>query len=181
MLSSGVSSETHIEPDPEIVRGVWHGFLEDPPRIRVAVKCLVRRGDGAVLVVRYRDSVKGEDFFAPPGGGVRFGETLETALAREMREEFATELVNVRRVGMLENFFTCEGVRGHELVMVFAAELSRREVYRQETIAVADGGSRWTAHWLQKRDLRSEDRPEALPLYPDGFSRLAFVPDESPE
>ena len=55
-------------------------------RIRVRV-CALCEDDGRLLMIRH--SGLGEDgvFWSPPGGGVHFGEGLEDAVVREVREE----------------------------------------------------------------------------------------------
>jgi 8-oxo-dGTP diphosphatase len=57
-------------------------------RIRVCGLCWTDRG---LLMVNHK-SLKSSDFWAPPGGGVEFGETLECNLKREFREETGLEI-----------------------------------------------------------------------------------------
>jgi 8-oxo-dGTP diphosphatase len=54
----------------------------DKPRIRVAALMLL---DGRVVTVRHR--AQDATYHLLPGGGVKWGETLEQALLREVREE----------------------------------------------------------------------------------------------
>ena len=67
-----------------------HGIIEHPnsPRptdylFRVSIKCLIRDESGRVLVVKE----SGRDWWDLPGGGLDHGESVKTAIAREMREE----------------------------------------------------------------------------------------------
>ena len=57
-----------------------------PPRTRVAVGVLVR-GDGAVLLGRRPPGKPYAGYWEFPGGKIEDGETVEQALARELREE----------------------------------------------------------------------------------------------
>lgn len=43
--------------------------------------------DGRVLLVNHSLYGKDQSFWSPPGGGIRFGETAENALKREIEEE----------------------------------------------------------------------------------------------
>lgn len=71
-------------------------------RIRVRVCGLCYRGDDLLLI--NHKNLYGHDFWAPPGGGLEFGETAQNALKREFFEECGLEI----SVG---NFlFACEFV-----------------------------------------------------------------------
>jgi 8-oxo-dGTP diphosphatase len=55
-------------------------------RVRVRVNGLLVR-DRSILMVQLHSPVAGRHIWMPPGGGVRFGEPLLSALQREMVEE----------------------------------------------------------------------------------------------
>jgi len=57
------------------------------PRVRVAA--IVREGDSVLLVAH---SKEGRSYWLLPGGGVEYGETLEDALKREMKEEVCLDV-----------------------------------------------------------------------------------------
>lgn len=54
---------------------------------RVSFKCLIRDEQGMVLAVKER----GRSSWDLPGGGMEHGETIETSIKRELREEIAFE------------------------------------------------------------------------------------------
>ena len=56
-----------------------------PPRPVVGVGAVVIDGDRVLLIRRAHEPLKGQ--WSMPGGGVELGETLEAAVAREVREE----------------------------------------------------------------------------------------------
>lgn len=59
--------------------------------VRVRVGALVVRGDN-VLMVEHDGLWEPNPFWTPPGGGVAFGESLEEALVREVKEETAVDV-----------------------------------------------------------------------------------------
>lgn len=64
----------------------------ESPTIRVAAAVLTR-ADGAVMIARRRPGKAHGGLWEFPGGKLDPGETPEACLARELREEFAIEIV----------------------------------------------------------------------------------------
>lgn len=86
-------------------------------RIRPLAICVFRRGE-RILVAEGYDRVKGERFYRPLGGAIKFGEYAPVALVREIQEELGMGISGLRYLGTLENLFTYEGQQGHEIVLV---------------------------------------------------------------
>jgi len=61
-----------------------------PERPVVGVGAVVLDGDQVLLIKRGHEPLKGQ--WSLPGGGVEIGETLEAAVAREVREETGLEI-----------------------------------------------------------------------------------------
>ena len=69
-------------------------------RIRVCGICELQ---GGLLLVNH-SGITMDDFWAPPGGGIEFGESMETCLKREFLEETGL------KISVGEYAFTCEYV-----------------------------------------------------------------------
>ncbi len=137
--------------------------------VRVIAVCGFRRGD-AILAQEGRDETKGETFYRPLGGEVEFREPSRDAAVREIREEIGAEITNVRFLGPVESLFTFEGEPGHEIVMVYEADLVDESFYERELIEGRESqGEPITARWMPLADFEREGAP---PLYPDGLARL---------
>ena len=144
-----------------------------PGKIR-ALALGVFRKDGQILVYEGFDTVKRETFYRPLGGAIRFGEYGRQALARELREELGVEITNLRYLGLSENIFTCDGKAGHEIVLIYAADLADRTVYERESmVGHEDDVSPIKVVW---KPLEFFQRGEA-PLYPDGLLELLLADD----
>lgn len=136
------------------------------PTIRPIALAVPRRGDD-LLVFEHHDPTKDQTFYRPLGGGVDFGETAESAVRRELREELGVDLLDVRRLGVLENIFHGFGRDGHEIAFVFGCQLADRTLYNRDVIGeiLDDAGTK--VMWRSLRRFRSD-----CPLYPDGLADL---------
>ncbi|MFC5063435.1 NUDIX hydrolase [Actinomycetospora atypica] len=140
--------------------------------IRPLVLGVVRRGDD-LLVLEGHDAVKGQTFFRPLGGGIEFGELSEQALHREFREELAVQLTAVAPCGVLENVFEFEGRPGHEIVVLYMAEIADPSFYeRADPGPVLDQGT--PVRWLPLAEVVAG----RAVLYPTGLVDLLLTPEE---
>jgi len=89
-----------------------------PQHPQLAVSAAIFR-DGNVLLVR-RARSPGKGVYSLPGGRVEFGESLHTALAREIEEETSLAIDIVGLAGWREVLPSVPG-SGHYLIMSFAA------------------------------------------------------------
>lgn len=69
-------------------------------RLRVCGICLQ---DDKLLLVRHQSTVQNQAFWAPPGGGLQYGETIEECLRREVLEETGLE-TQVKRFLFVNEF-----------------------------------------------------------------------------
>ena len=94
-------------------------------RPQLAVSAVIFR-EGRVLLLK-RAKSPGHGFWSLPGGRVEFGESLHTALAREVDEEAGLEIDIVALAGWRE-VLPGAGGGGHYLIMSFAARWRANEV-----------------------------------------------------
>lgn len=137
-------------------------------KIRPLTLCIIKNKD-KVLVGDGYDSKKEEVFYRLLGGGIEFGETGEEALNREFKEELDSELENVKYLTTLENIFTYNGKRGHEIVFVFTADLTKKDLYEKSSIDILDSEEKHKGSWQKIEDFKNKK----LILYPDGI--LNFI------
>jgi ADP-ribose pyrophosphatase YjhB (NUDIX family) len=97
---------------------------DQPSRPQLAVSAVIFR-EGKVLLVR-RARSPGNGFYSLPGGRVEFGESLHTALTREVDEETGLRIEIVGLAGWREVLPSASG-GGHYLIMSFAARWTGRE------------------------------------------------------
>jgi ADP-ribose pyrophosphatase YjhB (NUDIX family) len=105
-------------PDHALVASV------PPSHPQLAVSAAIFR-DGKILLVR-RARSPGNGFYSLPGGRVEFGESLHTALHREVDEETALQIEIVGLAGWRE-VLPGTGGGGHYVIMSFATRWTGRE------------------------------------------------------
>ena len=93
-------------------------------RPQIAVSAAIFRDGKILLVRRARSPAKG--FYSLPGGRVEFGESLHTALYREVDEETALRIEIAGLAGWREVLPSTSG-GGHYLIMSFAARWMAKE------------------------------------------------------
>lgn len=82
---------------------------------KLAVDCIILV-DGRVLLIHRRNPPHG---WALPGGFVEYGETVEDAVRREMKEETGLDLQDLRQFRVYSD--PGRDPRGHTVSVVFAA------------------------------------------------------------
>jgi 8-oxo-dGTP diphosphatase len=89
-------------------------------RPQVGMGILVMRGD-KVLLGKRRGS-HGDGYYAAPGGHIEFGESFAAAAAREVREETALEIINLRLLSVGNYLFTPADGERHYIDVDFVCE-----------------------------------------------------------
>ena len=134
-------------------------------KIRASAICAIRR-QTQVLAARGYDPARDLHFWFLPGGGMRFGETSEEAVRREVREELGAEVVDLRRLEVLENRFTHDGDPFHAVMFVYEGNFADPSMYERDSFPGEAHGEWETAGW---RDLAGFDEE---PLFPEGLLEL---------
>lgn len=140
------------------------------PRIRPIAIGIFRHAD-SILVSEGRDPARNLTFYRPLGGAIRFGETSEAALRREIREELGSEIGALEFLGVQESIFEYRGVPCHELVMVYRGCLLDENLYGKSEIVFREGKRRPRAircRWLPLKAFQDE----GLTLFPQGVLEL---------
>lgn len=120
-------------------------------KISVKALCLIEH-KGKLLLNKGYDKVKDKTFFRIIGGGVNFREETEKALRREFKEELESEIENLQPVGVIENIFTYEGEKSHEIMFIYRGDLSNKKLYKQKLIPNVDSRD-FPAQWVPISDI----------------------------
>jgi 8-oxo-dGTP diphosphatase len=107
-------------------------------RPMIGVGVLVVR-DGRVLLGERRGA-HGAGTWAPPGGHLEFGETVDTCARREVREETGLEISNVREAPYTSDVFQAE--HKHYITLFVTASAPTGEPEVREPLKC----SRWSWH-----------------------------------
>lgn len=135
-------------------------------RFNYRVGAIIAKGDQLLLA---RNPQEKRAFYYSVGGKVRFGESLEEALLRELREETGLDCRLERLTAIHENFFPDDnGELWHELAVFFTVRLS------PELAAIENG--RRTDHGPAGEYLEWVDRKnsEGCTIYPGFFKTVDF-------
>ncbi len=90
------------------------------PRVRAGVGAIVVNGGRVLLLKRKKESEAG--LWGIQGGAVEFGETIDQAVERELKEELGVECEIVRLLGVTDHIVPEEGA--HWVSPVFLARIS---------------------------------------------------------
>ncbi len=121
-------------------------------KISVKAMCLFEC-KGKVFVCKAHDKSKNETFLRVIGGSVKFSETAEEAVKREIKEELNCEIKNLRFLTVVESIFTYQGEKGHEVVFLFKGDLSNKDLYKKKALCRIAGEDWISAEWVDIADI----------------------------
>ena len=83
-----------------------------------------------------------------------YGEPVEDAVRREMREEVGVEVSALRYIGMFEALGeTPNGNLAHNVCLVYEVATADEAIYHQDVVPVDDNGAPFTAVWIPADDV----------------------------
>lgn len=77
--------------------------------------------EGKILLCRQ----KGNRHYFLPGGHIEFGEHTLMSIQREFIEELGVDITDISFIGAAENVYERNGIRVHEMNLVFSVKMSR--------------------------------------------------------
>ncbi len=101
--------------------------MEKNTNFELIVRALIIRNNKVLLC-----QTKGREYYFLPGGHVEFGETMHTALIREIKEEMDVSVSNVNFIGGIENIFTQNEKMIHEVSFIYQVDVDRDDVDARE-------------------------------------------------
>lgn len=149
------------------IKDYYRGILGR--KIRPLALALIHNPQRQYLFHKGHDKVKGEYFYRPLGGGIEFSESGQVALEREIVEELNQEVHVSGLTASFENIFTFDGLKGHEIIMLFSADFKNKSVYQQRELDIFESGVVIAkAVWRSVEEIKSEGSK----LYPTGLEEV---------
>jgi len=105
--------------------------------IAIKAMCLIR-DDTRLFISKGYDKVTKKYFYRFLGGGVSFGEMAEDAIRREIKEETGSNIENLKFLTVIENVFTYEGEKGHEITFLYQGDLEDKNLYNIKYFRILD-------------------------------------------
>lgn len=102
-------------------------------KLNIRVAAWLEQGD-QILVSRYPNGL-----LSLPGGRLKFDESSEAGIRREIFEELHQEITELHLLAVVENFFELEQHNFHELLFIYRGKVAYQEEYlnadpREQTI-----------------------------------------------
>jgi len=135
--------------------------MKKKPNIRLIAVCIFQN-KGKILVSKGRDKKLKRDFYRVIGGGIKFSETSEVAVRREIREELKSGISNLKLFDVVEDIYTYNGNAYHDIAFLYKGNLQNRKLYLQNPIHIAEKTYKFDACWLELNDILKKN----IKIYP---------------
>ncbi len=139
-------------------------------RVRAVALCILRQGDH-IFVNHARDPVSGEDFYRPLGGRIKFGESSQQTIVRELMEEIGAAVEVTGCLGTLEAMFTFMGQPRHEITLICNGRFVDELLYERQRVTGHESDrpqGDFDCSWQPLSRFRSGEAR----LYPEGLLGL---------
>jgi 8-oxo-dGTP pyrophosphatase MutT (NUDIX family) len=124
--------------------------------IKVKSICIFEN-DNKILVSKSFDSVQKDYYYRPIGGTTEFGEYTKETLVREIQEELNAQIKNITLEQVIENIFTCDGLKGHEIVFLYKADFIDKFFYELKEYEIIEGEEIIKAYWININDFVNKE------------------------
>lgn len=124
----------------------------------VRVAALIRNED-KILVEKNTDV----DYYGLIGGRCHLGEDSIEAIKREILEETGEEVIHIRTVGIIENFFTSRYSNSpyHEILIIHEMKFKNDKMYLEDKIVNKEEPSKAKFYWKEISEL-NKCKPEIV-------------------
>ena len=124
----------------------------------VRVAALIRNED-KILVEQNTDV----DYYGLIGGRCHLGEDSIEAIKREILEETGEEVIHIRTVGIIENFFTSRYSNSpyHEILIIHEMKFKNDKMYLEDKIVNKEEPSKAKFYWKKIIEL-NKCKPEIV-------------------
>ncbi|MCX7779034.1 MAG: NUDIX domain-containing protein [Patescibacteria group bacterium] len=93
----------------------------------ICIRAIIQN-KGKILICQYKE--KGYYFF--PGGHLEFGEKIEKALSREIKEELNLKIKKFSLIGLVDNIYKEDKQKHHEINLVFDVKVDKINLKSRE-------------------------------------------------
>ena len=112
------------------------------------VSAIFRNGD-KILLHHDLNSVH----YTLPGGRVKEGETTAEAIKREVTEEMGQNIKIIKPASFIENLFTMDGKKYHEILLTYEIEFLDKTMYEKEKMHTIEKNKDLEFVWFDKNKL----------------------------
>ena len=112
------------------------------------VSAIFRNGD-KILLHHDLNSIH----YTLPGGRVKEGETTVEALKREVTEEMGQNIKILKPVSFMENLFTMDGKKYHEILLTYEIEFLDKTMYEKQKMNTIEKNKDLELIWFDKNKL----------------------------
>ena len=131
--------------------------------VGVAVVCFCHDGKGNFVMDKRSSNARDEHGrWAILGGGLKFGESVESALRREVKEEYCTDVLSFEFLGFRDVHREHQGKRTHWIALDFKVLVDSAKVRNGEPDSLDEVA--WFTFDTMPQDVHSE-LPNFLRLY----------------